>query len=241
MQAFLLHGWGIKQSIWNEANLSLPSVDRVLSPCLYEIASKAEDSLFDSIAQNLNDTIEQDTIIIAWSIGGLIAIPLQKLTKKIKAIVFVASSPCFVNKENWLNVIDEKNISALQASLKENTDKTLEYFSGLIAHGDTKLKQTNKTIRKHIAAEENNTMLSSWLDQMLTTDLRESFSEINCPVLAVFAENDSLIKTDIEKDLKLLNQNIETRIIKDCGHAPFLNNQQEFSKLINEFIDAKLY
>lgn len=240
MQALLLHGWGIKQSIWDEANLSLPAVDKVSSPCLYEIANKEQSALFNSIAQALNDVIEQDTIIIAWSIGGLISISLQKLTKKIKGIVFIASSPCFVNKENWSNVIDKKNISALQASLKENTDKTLEYFSDLIAHGDTRLKQTNKTIRKHMATEENKEMLSSWLDQMLTTDLREGFSEINCPVLAVFGENDSLIRVGIEQDLKLLNQNIETQIIKDCGHAPFLNNQQEFSKLINEFIDAKL-
>ena len=239
MQALLLHGWGIKQSIWDEANLSLPSVEKVSSPCLYEIANKEQSALFDSIAQILNEVIEQDTIIIAWSIGGLIAIALQKLTKKIKGVVFVASSPCFVNKENWPNVIDKKNISALQTSLKENTDKTLEYFSGLIAHGDTRLKQINKTIRKHLAAEENKATLSSWLDQMLTTDLREHFSEINCPVLAVFGENDSLIKASIEQDLKLLNQNIETQIIKDCGHAPFINNQQEFSKLINEFIDAK--
>lgn len=240
MQALLLHGCGIKQSIWDEANLSLASVDKVSSPCLYEIANKEQSALFDSIAQALNDTIESDTIIVAWSIGGLIAIALQKLTKKIKGIVFVASSPCFVNKENWLNVIDKKNISALQASLKGNTDKTLEYFSGLIAHGDAKLKQTNKKLRKHMAAEEDKTTLSSWLDQMLAKDLRESFSEINYPVLAVFGENDSLIKAGIEKDLKLLNQNIETQIIKDCGHAPFINNQQKFSEIINEFIDAKL-
>ena len=234
-----LHGWGLKHSIWNEVDLSLANIDKKMSPCLYDVARKSETSSLESIALQLSETIEPDTIIVAWSIGGLIAIPLQKFTNNIKAIVFVTSSPCFVNQKAWQNVIDKSNIESLQQSLQNDTEKTLEYFSGLIAHGDTRLKQTNKTIRKHMAAEENKTTLSSWLDQMLTTDLRENFSEINCPVLAVFGENDSLIKAGIEQDLKLLNQNIETQIIKDCGHAPYINNQQEFSKLINEFIDAK--
>ena len=240
MSILLLHGWGVRRSIWDEAGWSLGTSYKVLSPCLYETAREAQDIRFDSIADKLKDVIEPDTIVIAWSIGGLIAVSLQKLTNKVKAIIFIASTPCFVNKENWLNVIDEKNIYGLQSSLKEDTNKTLEYFSGLIAHGDASAKETNKIIRKHLAIEEDKKILSTWLDQMITTDIRKSFSEITCPMLAILGENDSLINANIAQDIKLLSQDIETQIIKDCGHAPFLSKHQQTSTLINEFINAKL-
>ena len=240
MNMLFLHGWGLKHSIWNEVDLSLANIDKKMSPCLYDVARKSETSSLESIALQLSETIEPDTIIVAWSIGGLIAIPLQKFTNNIKAIVFVTSSPCFVNQKAWQNVIDKSNIESLQQSLQNDTEKTLEYFSGLIAHGDIKPKETNKTIRQHLANICDKEVLSSWLAQMITTDFRNKFSEISCPALVVLAENDSLINSSIEKELKLLNNNIETKTIKDCGHAPFLSKQKETATIIKGFINAKL-
>ncbi len=191
MQTHLLHDWRIKQSTWSEADLSLASIDKVSSPRLYKVAKEKHDSLSDLIAQILNDVSEPGTMVI----GGLIAMPLQKITEKIKNIVFIGNPLCFVNKENGSSVFDKKHISAFQASLKVNADKTLKYFSGLIAHGDSKLKKINKTICKYVATKEDKATLSIWLDQMLATAF--------------------------ERDLKRLSQNIKTQTDKRLRSCSF--------------------
>ena len=191
MQALLLHDWRIKQSTWSEADLSLASIDKVSSPRLYKVAKEEHDSLSDLIAQILNDVSEPGTMVI----GGLIAMPLQKITEKIKNIVFIGNPLCFVNKENGSSVFDKKHISAFQASLKVNADKTLKYFSDLIAHGDSKLKKINKTICKYVATKEDKATLSIWLDQMLATSF--------------------------ERDLKRLSQNIKTQTDKRLRSCSF--------------------
>ncbi len=191
MQTLLLHDWRIKQSTWSEADLSLASIDKVSSPRLYKVAKEEHDSLSDLIAQILNDVSEPRTMVI----GGLIAMPLQKITEKIKNIVFIGNPLCFVNKENGSSVFDKKHISAFHASLKVNTDKTLKYFSDLIAHGDSKLKKINKTICKYVATKEDKATLSIWLDQMLATGF--------------------------ERDLKRLSQNIKTQTDKRLRSCSF--------------------
>ena len=240
MQGLFLHVWGLRQTVWSDIAGSFSIFNKVNAPCLYKLAREAQDTLLDSVAYQLKDAIVEDTVVIAWSIGGLVALPLAELTNKIKAIVFIASSPCFVNKEGWNNVIDRESISALKNNLSNNTHKTLEYFSGLVAHGDIKAKETNRLLRKHMACDEDHQALSDWLDQMLTTDKRNGFLEIDVPILVILGEKDSLINTNIETDLKSLNKTIEIQTIKNCGHAPFLTGQQEVSTLIDRFINAKL-
>ena len=239
MHALLLHGWGIENSIWKEAQSLFSVFESLSSPNLYQLARDTEDSSFASIASKLLNSIDKETVIVAWSIGGLMAIPLQKLSNKVKAIIFIASTPCFVNKAAWSNVLDEKNICELKTSLGNSAEKTLEYFSGLIAHGDVKAKQTNKIIRQHLTDETNKKILSSWLDQMIATDYRKDFCEITCPILALLAENDSLINLNLEKELISLNNNIDTKIINDSCHAPFISKHEETTKIIKEFINAK--
>jgi pimeloyl-[acyl-carrier protein] methyl ester esterase len=240
LDCLLLHGWGVSNSILKEFAGSLKGFKNVSIPCLYEIASETKNYKFKSMSEALSDHVETDTVIVAWSIGGLLATPLAKLTNNIKAIIFVASSPCFVNKKEWLNVIDQKNINSLQNKLSSNTNNALNYFAGLVAHGETSMKDTNKIVRNNIADEKYQAILLSWLKQMQETDQRKLFSELRLPIQIILGKNDSLINSNIEKQLKLLNPGIESQIINDCGHVPFLGKQQQTTNIINEFIYAKL-
>ena len=238
MECLLLHGWGTKQSVWNKLIVRLKGFESIDAPCLYQVARQTNDYEFKSIATELSDSISNDCVVISWSIGGLIAMPLQQLSKNIKAIILIASAPCFVNKGEWSNVIDEKGIRALKLKLNKNTTDALDYFSGLIAHGDKKPKDMMKQLREHMADERDNEILSSWLDQMITTDQRNCFSEIDCPVKMILAENDSLIHSAIETDLKLLNPNVDICVMEGCGHAPHVSMPEQTSVFIKEFIDA---
>lgn len=239
LQSVLLHGWGVSNTVWNGFAESLCDFKTARATCLYETAINTKDYGFESMAAVLSNSIKTDTVLVAWSMGGLVATPLAKLTNKIKAIVFVASAPCFVNKKDWTNVIDMKGIDNLQTELSKNTKETLEYFSGLVAHGDSLAKETNKEIRNNLSDEKYKAILSSWLMQMKEVDQRIMISNLDLPVQVILGQNDSLINSKIESQLKLLNPGIDTCVINDCGHAPFISKRQQTANIINEFINAK--
>jgi pimeloyl-[acyl-carrier protein] methyl ester esterase len=239
LECILLHGWGVSSNVWQDFAGQLKGFNNVSMPCLYEIASKTEDNKFDTVARTLSNTINSDGIVIAWSIGGLIAMHMASLNNKIKAVIFIAGTPCFINKKGWSNAIDKKGINDLQSKLSNNTLSTLEYFAGLIAHGDTSKKSTNIKVRNNLADEKYHVILFSWLSQMLFTDQRKELSELNIPALFILGENDSLINSKIENQIKRLNSSVQHTVVKDCGHAPFISKPEEMIEIINKFIDAK--
>ncbi|MBL1142220.1 MAG: alpha/beta fold hydrolase [Proteobacteria bacterium] len=239
MDCLLLHGWGSSNTVWQDFAESLSDFKNISAPCLYDLARSDSEGGYESLVADINKSIKSDTIIIAWSMGGLVATRLASLTKKIKAIVFIASTPCFINKKAWGNVIDKKGFANLKTRLANDTKSALEYFSGLIASGDESVKKTNKIIRNNLANEKNKAILSSWLELMQETDQRYLLQELNIPMQFILGKNDSLINPRLEDEIKALSSYIECNVIPDCGHAPFISKQEETSKIIKKFTNAK--
>jgi pimeloyl-[acyl-carrier protein] methyl ester esterase len=239
MECVLLHGWGVTNTVWQSLADQLKGFNKISAPCLYEVASE-EDSTLESIAATLNKKINSNSMIIAWSIGGLIATELASMTDNVKAIVYIASPPCFVNKNGGTNAIDNRGIEDLQDRLSKNTVSTVKYFAGLIAHGDASLKHTNKILRNNLADEKHKETLMSWLKQMQAADQTEKFSQLTLPIQIILAENDSLINSNAESEIKQLNVNVRSAVINNCGHAPFISKAEETIKIIDEFINAEL-
>ena len=236
----LLHGWGINKSIWDGFVDRLNGFDRIDIACLYTIAEEAKANSVEVLASCLKEKVKNNTVIIAWSFGGLVATRLASLSDKIKGIVYIASSPCFVNKQDWNNVLDKKSISDLQSNLLRDPKKTIEYFSGLIAHGDKDAKKMITTIRSNIANEKYSAILFSWLNELIEQDQRKEFAALSMPTQHLLAERDALISPGIIKKLKQLRPKMECRIIKNSCHAPFVSQPQETINIIDGFISAQL-
>lgn len=235
----LLHGWGVTRNVWQGLSKGFSEYRNTYAPCLYQAALVGKDDSFESIAIELNKSIKADTIVVAWSIGGLVASHLAMLTSRVKAIVFIASAPCFINKKGWSYVIDNEGIKDLQNRLSRNSVSALVYFSGLIAYGDDSMKQTNKLMRNNLAKENETEILSSWLKQMQEVDQRNILSELKIPMKYVIGKNDSLINSKIISDINKLNENITSIVMDGCGHAPFISKQKEVIQIITELSNAK--
>ena len=233
-----LHGWGINKNVWNDFAALFSDDETIKAPCLYSIAEQADDHSFLSMASLLSKDIKKDTVVIGWSIGGLIAICLSAMNKNIKALVFIASTPCFVNKEQWSNTIENKELEKLQKNFSLDSALALENFSGLIAHGDKQARQTLKYLRRCLAEQQYVDILSSWLLQIKENDLRHDYKSLNVPACILLGENDALIKPEIKQQLKCLNENVTYKTLKGCGHAPFISSPVECKRIIAEFING---
>ncbi|GJM04722.1 MAG: pimeloyl-[acyl-carrier protein] methyl ester esterase [marine bacterium B5-7] len=240
LNCILLHGWGINRTIWGGLSSRLNSFDSIDNICLYTIAEEVKASGVDALASYLKDRVKNNTVIVAWSFGGLVATRLASFSNKIKAIVYIASPPCFINTPDWNNVLDTKSISELQRNLLNNPKKTIEYFAGLVAHGDEDVKKTIKTIKPCLAEEKDRQVLSFWLKELLEQDQRKIFSALNIPIQHLLAEHDALISPEIINQLKQLRPQMECEVIKNSCHAPFVGRPQEIINSIDGFISARL-
>jgi len=240
LNCLLLHGWGINKSIWDGMVDGLKGFDHIDAVCLYTIAEEAKANGIEALASCLKEKIKNNTVVIAWSFGGLIATRLASLTDKIKGIVYIASPPCFVNKSDWNYVLDKKSISDLQSNLIRDPKNTIEYFSGLIAHGDNDTKKMIATMRTNIANESQCSTLSNWLEELLEQDQRNELTALNIPTLHLLGQNDALIKGDLIIQLKQFYPKVECELLKNSCHAPFISQPQETINLINGFIIARL-
>lgn len=231
-----LHGWGVSSNVMDALSEKTIENCNINSPSLYELAELSADFKLTSIANILVEKIQTETVVVAWSLGGLIAILLTKQTDKIKGIVFISSTPCFKNKPGWENVLDVNDIEKLKQQLAINPKQALNYFAGLIAHGDAETKKTARILKQHMAKEQDAQILSALLDELLTQDLRAEFEGLSLPVLYILAQHDSLIDPQIINQLKELQPNASYELIEGCGHAPFISQPDAMAGLVNKFL-----
>jgi len=240
MDCILLHGWGVTNKVWQEFATKLNGFDNILTPCLYDISKKSKNQGFRSVTSALSKIIKKDSVIVAWSIGGLIALRLMPLTTKIKAIIFIASTPCFINKEKWPNVIHKNKLDELKNRFSENTKGTLNHFSGLVATGDAFSSKINKHIRQSLAKETQKEILSCWLREMEVDDQRNQFMKMKIPSNIILGQNDVLIKSKIKNQMEALNTNTHCVIVENCGHAPFISKPTETNNLVHQFLNERI-
>ena len=237
LNCVLLHGWGVSNNVWKSFVLKLKDFKNVYTPCLYDIYRHSNDHGFEAAAEALSKKIKKNSIIIAWSIGGLIALRLMTLTTKVRAIIFIASSPCFINKEGWPNTINKNSLSELKKRFSNDAVRGLKHFAGLVAYGDISSSVTSKTIRQYLAAQQQTPILFSWLNELEKADQRDQFAALEIPAQIILGQNDILIKSNIQNQIRQLNPYIHSSIIKDCGHAPFISRPDETYNAINKFLN----
>jgi pimeloyl-[acyl-carrier protein] methyl ester esterase len=240
MDCILLHGWGVTNKIWQGFATKLNGFDNILTPCLYDVSKNLKNQGFTSIARALSKIIKKDSVVVAWSIGGLIALRLIPLTTKIKAIIFIASSPCFINQEEWPNVIQKNKLDELKNRFSENTKVALNHFSGLVATGDEFSSKINKHIRQNLAKETQKEILSCWLRETETDDQRNQFIKMEIPSNIILGQNDVLIKSRIKNQMEALNINTHCVIIENCGHAPFISKPAETNNIVYQFLNESM-
>lgn len=241
----LIHGWGFGGRIWSDfipyikdqwriTNINLPG---------YGVSEKIahvdlDETNIDQIVNLISADIPEKAIILAWSLGGLVATRFACIRKDITALILVASSPCFLNKPDWQHGVDPVALDQLARSLSENKTKALQQFSGLVAMGDEHPRETISKLSEHVndnAPEIEK--LKAGLEILRQEDLRSVVTKLCCPIGMIFGEKDMLVKCSTGKAMQALRADINTIEIADTGHAPFLTRPQETADAITKLTD----
>ncbi|CAH9054072.1 Pimeloyl-[acyl-carrier protein] methyl ester esterase [Pseudoalteromonas holothuriae] len=239
----LLHGWGMNKSVWqlcekelsNEYNgaiysLNLPGFGGAAVPDKeYSLASAVQ-----QLAKQIND----NSTIVAWSLGGLFALYLAKYyPKKVSKVVLVSSSPCFVEQDEWEGVSGQV-LDKFKDQLVQDSNKTIDRFLAIQAMGSEHAKEDIKALRALLKLQPvaSKQALSVGLELLQKQDLRTLFSRLSIPMYGVFGCLDTLVPKRVCARMSELNPDFSYKMIEKASHAPFISHRDEFISYLKSIL-----
>ncbi len=196
----------------------------------------------ENISKQLSHYLDRadDTIVLGWSLGGLIAIELAKqYPDKVSQLILVASSPKFVQASNWPYAVEKKVFINFAQQLKQDIKKTIKHFVAIAAMGGKTSKEDIKTILKLIDKRgyAEYEVLNKGLTILLESDQRSTLLSLTTPTMMIVGNRDSLINIKALNYLLEYSNNLSLAVISGAGHAPFISHLEQFIKILKPSLE----
>jgi len=210
MQLVGLHGFATDSRIWHFQDLDLaPNIN------FYDIESESL-----KLASYLNP----DSILVGWSMGGMVAIRTAVLGKdKIKALVLVSTTPKFVRSGDCDFGLPEVLIQRL---IKKIKNEGVGAFHSLIFKND----------RPEGLVDVPAQQAKKEMEALAKLDLRDLLPEIKIPTLIIHGSKDEICLPAAAKYMHKMITNNEVIILEGIGHAPMIEAPGLFNFQLQCFI-----
>ncbi|BAC24731.1 bioH [Wigglesworthia glossinidia endosymbiont of Glossina brevipalpis] len=237
-----IHGWGLNSCIWNNIIIILSNYFKLH---LVDLPGYGKNILykeysFSKITEIIACKSPKKSILIGWSLGGLIATNISIVyPEKFKGLIIVSSSPCFCEKKDWPG-IKKEILNNFSFQLKNDFHNTVKKFFNIQFLGTKKNNNEIKKLKNIFfrQKEPSYKTLSSGLKILKNIDIRNYLKYIKIPTLRIYGNLDVIVPVKIIPIIKKLqNFNINKNIIiPSASHAPFLSHPFLFCKIIKYFI-----
>ena len=240
----LIHGWGTNSNIWNNIEVDLSKYFKLIMINLPGMGGckSNNDYVMRTIVNSLNKIIPNNTTLLGWSLGGQIAIAYQrKFPKKIKHLILVSSTPCFINKKEWNYGVEKEIFEKFSSQLLVNWKKTMHQFFLLQLYGVPNIRKVAAKFEGTILSldQPDPSALSAGLKLLLDTDYRKILKNINVKTLIISGDKDRLTSLESSKYMDDIIPNSSLKIFPGAGHIPFLFEPEIFVQSILNFVKEK--
>lgn len=226
-ELLLLHGWGFGAGVWQ------PFVDRLdagVKVNAISLAGYAGDDnavpAIETVIEQLAAALGESTIVIGWSLGGLLAVELAwRYPGRVRALGLVAALPCFNRQSGWAAGWEGRAVAAVYDRMQQDAAAACRYVAALAARGDVD-SDTVRGLLQTCAVARRDT-LERDLDYLMTADRRRAFAGLDLPVHGWFGGSDALIGGDSAAALRALQPAARIHELPHTGHAPLLSRPRE--------------
>jgi pimeloyl-[acyl-carrier protein] methyl ester esterase len=238
----LLHGWALNSHVWDQVTESLQQhyqVNQIDLPGHGKSSPPASgEYTLDSLTAEISKLMEQNTTLVGWSLGGLIAMNIAaRHPGLVKKLILVASSPQFTASSDWDHAVGKSVFDGFSTDLGKNYRKTILRFLAIQTLGCEQNKPAIRKLREKvfINGEPHLDSLEKGLRILKNSNLRQTIATIRCPTLIILGEKDTLVPKESGLDTQSLISNSQLSIVTGAGHAPFLSHPADFINLVNDF------
>jgi len=240
----LLHGWGMHGGMWQPLAQRLAQGFQVHSVDLpghgySTVNGEGGLQTLDGIVAELAAQFCGTLTVCGWSMGGQIALSWARLyPQQVQRLVLVASTPCFVEREDWSFGMAQDTLQHFAAELEQNHAATLRRFLALQLRGSENERGLLQQSREQLFArgEPDMEALRSGLGILRDTDLRAVLHDILQPTLLIFGERDLITPPAAAKYIAQALPRGSMVSIKGAAHAPFLSHLEIFIEQMLDFL-----
>lgn len=241
----MLHGWSMNNAVWHDLatalsnNFTLHLVDL---PGHGKSAWQPDALELDVLVENLANELPETAHWLGWSLGGLVSMAFaHRFPQRINKLILLAATPCFVQNDDWSCAVNASIFKQFADNLAIDQAETLQRFLLLQAHGS---KHSHDTIRQ-LATQLSGAnppqaqALQAGLKLLIETDMRASFSQLQCPIKMILGDRDTLIPKTMLQAAQQLNSEVNPYLLSGSGHAPFISQAVECQQQIEFFINER--
>ena len=238
----LLHGWGMHSGVWQ------PLVKRLSKDYMLYLVDlpgmgnsrPIEPYHLYNLADEVAEIIPGVCDVIGWSLGGLVAQSIAvNQPDRIRRLVLVGSTPCFVNKEGWDLGVDSANFNAFADAVNSDYKNTIMQFLTLQCMKANDARTTIKELRKsfELKPTPTQTTLTRALHILTESDLRNDIAKIRKPTLLIHGDRDTLAPVQAAHWMMQQLPMGFLRVMSGAAHAPFLSHSDAFIDALNQFLE----
>lgn len=244
----MLHGWGMHSGILREAAERLGRECRVTLvdlPGHGRSGPPASEEAFELgvIAEGLLEAVPEGAVWLGWSLGGMVAMAAAALApERVGGVVLVGSSPRFTRDRGWAHALAPAVLEAFSNDLQHGYRATLTRFLALQTRGPDNAQASLRQLRGRLFeyGEPDHAALRGGLRILREADLRGSLARIDCPVLVLLGERDTLVPAAAGEALAAALPRGRLRMIPGAGHAPFLSHPGPFHEAVSAFLSERI-
>lgn len=239
MNIVILNGWAMPCRIWG------PFCDLLNSNLTYERCNVIDIDRrlsVDEWMEYLDESIESDTLLIGWSLGGMLALQFaSRYPDKIRGVCTLQMNPKFVACDDWPSAMDAdvfNGFSQLAGSdVKTDVLSFIKRFAflvtaqGLNGGGDLRALKSAFSVAT-IPAKD---VLCQSLELLALLDIRDTISSLEVPQLHLLGENDQLVPQSVFIQFKALSDVAHIELIKGVSHCPCYSAAEPIAKRVAEF------
>ena len=238
----MLHGWGMHSGVWQPLIKKL-SAQYMLY--LVDLPGMGNSRPIDpyhlhALADDVAQVIPGVSDVLGWSLGGLVAqrIALNQ-PDRIRRLILVGSTPCFVNKEGWDAGVNPANFESFAQAVNSDYKATIMKFLTLQCMNADDARSTLKQLRASFETRPTptQTTLQRALQILLDADLRDEVANIRKPTLLIHGDRDTLAPVQAAHWMMQQLPHGFLRVISGSAHAPFLSHSEQFIAALNQFLE----
>lgn len=215
----LLPGWGLEkqvlQPLLDELQSLLPNFNLQLHPLPNPLGKCPK-----VIIQQLDKELPQDSWLVGWSLGGMLATALAAQRQTACAgVISYASNACFLANKHWPNALDSNTFDAFYQLCQEDLFKGLNRFSLLSSQGAEEARLLAKKLPAMVLVENNATALAG-LNLLASLDNRPAITDFTGRQLHLLAAKDALVPSKVANDLQVLNPLAKVALLGQSHASP---------------------
>lgn len=230
----IINGWAMPAGVWGELRAWL---ELHFTVTWFDLDSNKS---LAGWCQTLIANTPSSAVWLGWSLGGELVMEVARVApEKVKQLLLLTTTPCFLKKPGWDCGQDEVALNNLRLLVSKGSASLIKRFALLQTVGSVGERSDSRAMLQLMDEGEavyGKEVLQSGLNLLAQIDQRQWLTEASIPVNFILGEVDTVVVVKTE-NLKAINPALSVTVIPGMGHFPFLASCAAVGECLSRILD----